>query len=93
MHFFVKGLFRGRFVEAMLVQFVKGWTQIGEVFGVKGRDVKEWYSQGAPVVLLGSKPVTEVGGLWLWLLELHGKDLRIVSVAEYKRLIEKLEDE
>ena len=66
------------------MNFAKGWKEIGTVFGVSGKEVKAWYADGAPILILGEKPVAELGGLWRWLLELHGKDARLASVAQVK---------
>ena len=43
-----------------------------------GQTVKEWHAAGAPILLLGEKPVTRLDDLWLWLLE-HRQDLEIDS--------------
>lgn len=69
--------------------FVQGWTQIGRVYGVPRQKVQEWYSAGAPILLLGKKPVAELGRLWTWLLEMYGGENREalgMSCAEAKKL-------
>ncbi|MBR3665207.1 MAG: hypothetical protein IKN64_11265 [Desulfovibrio sp.] len=63
------------------MQFVHGWKQIGEAFGLNGKHARQWYAEGAPILLLGEKPVTELGGLWKWLLQRHKDDKRLASAA------------
>ena len=69
--------------------FVQGWTQIGRVYGVPRQTVQEWYSRGAPILLLGTKAVAETGRLWDWLLGEYGGENREplgMSCAEAKKL-------
>lgn len=49
--------------------YALGWVSIGRTFGATGKQVKEWAQAGAPVLLLGDKPVARVDDLWKWLLE------------------------
>lgn len=71
------------------MEFVKGWFEIGLVFGVTKKTVQSWYESDAPILLLGSKPVAEVGRLWEWLLDTYGGKNREplgMSAAEAKKL-------
>ncbi len=49
--------------------FCTGWREIGGVFGVTGKRVQAWRRAGAPILLLGAKPVTRLDDLWYWLLD------------------------
>lgn len=49
--------------------YAKGWTEIGTQFGATGRRAREWFRAGAPIILIGEKPVTRLDDLWYWLLE------------------------
>lgn len=51
------------------MEFVRGWRQIGDVFGVAVKVVKQWENEGAPILILGDKPVTRFDDLWYWLVE------------------------
>ena len=55
-------------------EFVLGWLEIGKVYGVNRQAVQNWYTLGAPILLLGTKPVAELGRLWEWLLAQYGKE-------------------
>ena len=62
----------------MSSSYVVGWKEVGTVFGVPVKTVKVWHEQGAPILLLGEKPVTRLDDLWLWLLE-HRQALEVDS--------------
>lgn len=52
-----------------MADIVRGWVDIGKLFGVSSITVKGWHQTGAPIVFLGRAPVTEAGDLWAWILE------------------------
>ena len=70
------------------MEFVKGWLEIARVYGTTGQAVQEWYADGAPILLLGSKPVAELGRLWDWLLDSYGNNREPLgmSAAQAKKL-------
>lgn len=71
------------------MEFVRGWFEIGSVYGVSGKEVKAWYADDAPILLLGNRPVAELGRLWNWLLTTYGGKNREplgMSAAEAKKL-------
>ena len=39
------------------------------MFGATGKSAREWRQAGAPILLLGAKPVTRLDDLWFWLLD------------------------
>ena len=72
--------------------FALGWVAIGRIFGATGKQVKEWAQAGAPILLLGDKPVASVDDLWKWLLdnrEQAGDMIHEIgpSAAEAKKII------
>lgn len=72
--------------------FALGWISIGRIFGATGKQVREWARAGAPVLLLGEKPVASVDDLWKWLLENREQAGDMVhelgpSAAEAKKII------
>ncbi len=71
--------------------FVIGWVEIGRTFGTSGKQVRQWYSMGAPILCIGGKPVTDPRDLWLWLLE-HRACVEeggpIVSAASGKAIVD-----
>lgn len=74
------------------MSYALGWVSIGRIFGATGRQVKEWAQAGAPVLLLGEKPVASVDDLWKWLLENREQAGDMVrelgpSAAEAKKII------
>ncbi|MBD5417077.1 MAG: hypothetical protein HDR50_05340 [Desulfovibrio sp.] len=69
-----------------------GWVAIGRIFGATGKQVKDWAQAGAPILLLGDKPVASVDDLWKWLLENREQAGDMVhelgpSAAETKKII------
>lgn len=48
------------------------WKSIGQTFGVGSRTAREWYDRGAPIILVGKKPVAEAWELWEWLKDEYG---------------------
>ncbi|MBQ9405948.1 MAG: hypothetical protein IJU37_04300 [Desulfovibrio sp.] len=69
-----------------------GWTAIGSAFGVSGKQARKWRQQGAPILLLGEKPVTRIDDLWRWLLEHRAEageqpDTEGLSAAEAKKVV------
>ncbi len=53
-------------------QFLGGWREIANAFGVTGTQPKLWFDLGAPIVLLKKRPVAEAWELWCWLKEEYG---------------------
>lgn len=67
-----------------------GWSEIGAAFGASGRRAREWRRAGAPILLLGAKPVTRIDDLWYWLIDHKaeagdGPDLEGLSAAAAKK--------
>lgn len=54
-----------RWVAGRETRILKGAKAIAEVFGVSKVRVRQWYAQGAPIVLDGSYRA-EVWELWCW---------------------------
>lgn len=70
--------------------FVTGWTDIGRVYGATGKQAREWYGMGAPILCIGDKPVTDPRDLWAWLLK-HRREVEqggaVVSAARGKAIV------
>lgn len=62
----------GRTEEFRPLFFLGGWKKIGTTFGLSSRKAREWYDKGAPIIMVGEKPVAEAGELWRWLREEYG---------------------
>lgn len=46
------------------VRVIGGWDEIASAFGVPRTFPRQWYDLGAPIVLVGKRPVTETWELW-----------------------------
>lgn len=74
------------------MSYIRGWANIGKIFGVSGKVVRTWAIAGAPVLQLGANPVTRLDDLWAWLLE-HRNEIEeyardcAMSANAAKRLI------
>jgi phage terminase Nu1 subunit (DNA packaging protein) len=56
--------------EVRYPRFIGGsWRELAQAFGLPTRAVKGWYDLGAPIVMIGDKPVAEAWELWTWLRE------------------------
>ena len=72
--------------------YVVGWKSIGEAFGATGKSARAWRRAGAPILLLGEKPVTRRDDLWYWLLDHRteagdGPDVSGMSAAAAKKVV------
>lgn len=56
------------------MDYVTGWGDIGRIFGVTAKAVKSWYAKEAPILLIGTRPVSKIDDLWYWLLD-HREEL------------------
>lgn len=48
------------------------WSEIAKAYGLPAKYARQWYEQGAPIILVGKKPVAEVWKLWCWMNEEYG---------------------
>lgn len=59
--------------DGRVPRFVGGnWANISTAYGLPIKYARQWYEQGAPIILVGKKPVAEVWELWCWMKEEYG---------------------